>query len=458
MSRVCLPNGWMAVLVAVVFSHNAARASQPDPNAAVDRGRRAVRTTLSPLAVSTRAYEDAWKQWGLGERPADYELAFRSRYGLHEVPYENGALPTGLHEIPGPFGIGRAIAHDCLLCHAGSIAGQTLIGLGNASLDFQSLYEDLSAGDLVSWKLPFNLSNGRGIIEASAGTTFLLQFRDAELNMQPAIELHYRDDLYQDIPAWWHLKRKKTMFHTGSTDVRSVRANLTFLLAPVNSAGYIKKHEPVVADIKAYLLTIEPPKYPFPIDQSLAASGERVFGKHCAKCHGTYGPDGVYPNKVVPIELVGTDPTLVNWVAGLSEKDKDYYSKSWLFRETGADGEPYHGLNGGGYQAPPLDGVWATGPYFHNGSVPTVYHVLNSESRPAVYTRSFATGPDEYDQDRLGWKITVLDQAPSAGLPAFERRKICDATRPGRSNRGHTFGDALAEHERMAVIEYLKTL
>jgi len=55
-------------------------------------------------------------------------------------------------------------------------------------------------------------------------------------------------------------------------------------------------------------------------------------------------------------------------------------------------------------------------------------------------------------------KITVLQQSPDPKLPGYERRKIYDTTQPGRSNAGHTFGDDLTDPERMAIIEYLKTL
>jgi len=51
-----------------------------------------------------------------------------------------------------------------------------------------------------------------------------------------------------------------------------------------------------------------------------------------------------------------------------------------------------------------------------------------------------------------------LDQSPPANMPAHERRKIYDTRLPGRGNTGHLFGDKLTEEERMAVIEYLKTL
>ena len=111
-----------------------------------------------------------------------------------------------------------------------------------------------------------------------------------------------------------------------------------------------------------------------------------------------------------------------------------------------------------GYQAPPLDGVWATAPYFHNASVPTVYHVLNSKARPKLFTRSYRTGQEDYDPDKVGLKITLLEKGPESDLPGIEQRKRYDTTRPGRGNGGHTFGDDLTEAERLAVIEYLKTL
>src|SRR5262249_47815111 len=160
-------------------------------------------------------------------------------------------------------------------------------------------------------------------------------------------------------------------------------------------------------DISAYLATIEAPKFPFAIDHKLAERGRGLFVENCAKCHGTYGPDGSYPNKVVPLGIIGTDRTLAE---SLNQQVADYFNKSWFAREMGPDGQPFQFIDNKGYQSPPLDGVWATAPYFHNSSVPTVYHVLNSSARPKIHTRSYRTGPEDYDPVKLGWKITVLDK------------------------------------------------
>ena len=81
-----------------------------------------------------------------------------------------------------------------------------------------------------------------------------------------------------------------------------------------------------------------------------------------------------------------------------------------------------------------------------------------SKRRPKIFTRSYLTEKEDYDPEKLGWKITVLKGPADPEQPAIERRKVYDTTQPGRGNGGHTFGDDLTEAERMAVIEYLKTL
>lgn len=108
------------------------------------------------------------------------------------------------------------------------------------------------------------------------------------------------------------------------------------------------------------------------------------------------------------------------------------------------------------YKARPLDGVWATAPYLHNGSVPNLYLLLSPVSeRPA----DFYLGSRAFDPECVGFEYGEL-----AG--AFHLR----TAEPGNSNAGHEFrgpeggakghgvvGRGLASSERFALIEFLKT-
>jgi mono/diheme cytochrome c family protein len=452
MARVRFAVGAALVGAVVVSAVSAA-----DPSAA-ERGKAALLGRAFNLPVwSTQAYKNTWLHWDDAghEPPQAYDAAFREHYGLHPAPYANGRYPMGLREAKGL--LFKGIATDCLLCHGGSIAGQSYVGLGNASLDIQALFEDLAAADGRPPTLPFTFSNVRGTSEAGAMAAFLMGLREPNLRLRTTrLDLGLRDDLCEDVPAWWLLKKKKTMYYTGGGDARSVRSLMQFMLSPLTLPATFDREEPTFRDIQAYILTLQPPAYPFAIDRSLAEAGKELFVQTCSRCHGTYGEKWSYPNKIVPLDEIGTDP---NRYYGISAALGAHYNRSWFGRENpGWLADDYKARATTGYQAPPLDGVWATAPYLHNGSVPTVYQVLNSKVRPKRFTRSYRTDREAYDTSKLGWKVQVLEQPPDATLPASLRRRIYDTTLPGRSNTGHTFGDDLIESERMAVIEYLKTL
>jgi len=434
-----------AVLLVFAFASPLAAA---EPTAA-ERGKKALtETAFIPAFWKSTVVQNAWKAWpDVHERPANYAEAFRDRYGLHDAPYRDGTLPMGLRKAKRFFNDG--IGADCMLCHGGAIFGKSYIGLGNTTLDIQSLFEDFNEVDGLP-KPPFTFGNVRGTNEADGFGVYLLGFRNPDLTMSGKwVDLGLRDDTCADVPAWWLMKKKRTMYYTGATDARSVRSLMQFMMHPLNGPEAFTKHEPAFRDILEYLVSLEPPKYPFPIDESKAKQGEAVFKENCAKCHGSYGAKWTYPNKVIPLDEIGTDPARH---ATVSEKYGQAYSESWF----GKDGKRLRVTPG--YQAPPLDGIWATAPYLHNGSVPTLYGVLNSKSRPKLFTRSFKTGEADYDKVKVGWKIAEVKQPLPMDAAGYEQRKVYDTSKSGRSNAGHTFGDGLSEEQRMAVVEYLKTL
>ncbi|WZO98731.1 di-heme-cytochrome C peroxidase [Isosphaeraceae bacterium EP7] len=95
-----------------------------------------------------------------------------------------------------------------------------------------------------------------------------------------------------------------------------------------------------------------------------------------------------------------------------------------------------------GYKARPLNGIWATAPYLHNGSIPSLAELLKS---PADRVKSFHVGSQEYDPEMVGFK-------DDASQPVF------DTTADGNSNAGHDYGGKFSENERADLLEYLKAL
>jgi mono/diheme cytochrome c family protein len=455
-----------AAVVAILggpFVRPAEAGDRSPPSAAIDlaaaeRGRVAltVEGFLKP-EWSDKAYAGAARLWGQSapdpdKDPAGYAAAFRDHYGLHPAPYPNDGLPMGLRRGRGPRGTKTGIQLDCMLCHGGSIGGQSYVGLGNTQLDLKAVLFELTIAD--GKRPPFStfvLNSSRGTNNAGQIAAVLLSLRNTDLSVRSfplPLEVNFPE---MDTPAWWHLKRKRTMYYDGRTDARSVRTNMQFLLGE-KSLDELKALEPAFRDLQAFFKSLEPPRYPFAIDSAKAARGEAVFKRTCVRCHGTYGPDGEYPNKIVPLDVIGTDPARS---LGLSDRLVAHFNKTWFGAEHPVNTERI------GYQAPPLDGIWATAPYLHNGSVPSLHALLDSPSRPARFTRPPSTEFTHYDTEHVGWKFTEVsadELASTARRSALQAKFIVDTSRFGMSNRGHTFGDKLSEVDRVDLLEYLKRL
>lgn len=97
-----------------------------------------------------------------------------------------------------------------------------------------------------------------------------------------------------------------------------------------------------------------------------------------------------------------------------------------------------------GYAARPIGGVWATAPYLHNGSVPTLSDLLRP---PAERPKSFLTGGHEFDPNKVGF---AADGAAGATF-------LLDTTIDGNHNSGHSYGTTLTEEQRQDLLEYLKS-
>ncbi len=431
--------------------------STPSGSGAAERGRDALlQHSYLRAEWKIEAYRNAAKLWGTPapdseQDPAGYARAFAIHYGLHPAPYPNEGLPMGLRWSNKADGTKTGFQVDCMACHGGSIGGKSYVGLANTQIDYELLFTDLFRADGRRVPLvPFTISTARGTTNAGMMAVILLSLRNTDLSRR-RLPLPLCANLPElDAPAWWNLKHKKTMYYDGRTPAASVRANMQFLLGE-KTLDQFKALEPTFRDIQAYLLSLEPPKYPFAIDSARADRGKAVFEQTCARCHGTYGAERSYPSKIVPLDVIGTDPARS---LGVSDRSVVHYNATWF-------GEKYPvNPRRTGYQAPPLDGIWATAPYLHNGSIPTLHALLKSSTRATRFKRPPSTDFAHYDQERVGWKFHELTDQEAAAIKtsAHKAHFLYDTARYGLGNRGHTFGDKLNEDQRMDLIEYLKTL
>jgi cytochrome c peroxidase len=253
--------------------------------------------------------------------------------------------------------------------------------------------------------------------------------------------------------------------------------------------------------IENQLWRLAPPKWPEDvlgkIDREKALQGKALFAANCTECHNSYPYTWTEPNKygkrflevgLVPQKYVGTDPAQF-------ETTQPYAITGQL---SGFLPPPYRGeevvptpefrrvlalesvrkavallrfseadlldLNGyrelppapppvNVYKAAPRDGVWATPPFLHNGSVPNLYEMLIPASQR---TKKFYVGR-EFDPVKVG-----IDTSGKSGT------FLMDTSLPGNSNAGHSFEDGprgngivgplLTDEQRWAIVEYLKSI
>jgi hypothetical protein len=246
---------------------------------------------------------------------------------------------------------------------------------------------------------------------------------------------------------------------------------------------------------------LQSPKWPEDIlpriDRTLAATGEGLYKENCQHCHlppvGTPefwaspqwkslrdGGQKYLDLPMIELKRIGTDPEQANGLMNrritlpanldlgaefgpalgtLVERSVNRWYDDQQPSIAEAERDEINGRRPNGIQAVPkyrlrpLNGIWATPPYLHNGSVPTVYALLSPvQERP----RTFYLGNREYDPVNLGY---VTDTLPHGFL--------IDTSLAGNRNTGHEFNDnrtkdgvigrSLKPEERRAIIEFLKT-
>lgn len=407
------------------------------------------------------------------------ESIARDRVGLVLWP-ENEI--TRVYGVSPNFTSGEPLGFtsNCVLCHLAEIDGTVYLGAGNKLFDEKALVDALtrltsrtgrsiiplgSSDHAMAAKVNSvlkrrrhpktdPLTRGRSTAYVGAHTEFHIRSHGGKL---PGRDEVGRGDA--KIPPLWHFSAKAPFdrwyvdgsFHGEIPLLASCMElfkdrpyeDLETLVVPAIEHGF----RDVVARIR-------PPEYPYEIDRQLAARGRELFYSQeigCVECHGRYDGNGNvdWPGKHVD---VGTDPERLDVVS------PEFVA---AFRGTPlADAGEL--VRSEGYAATPLTGVWANYPYLHNGSVPTLHHLLGPESeRPRIFDVMAARS---FDRARVG---QVLYRNPDNARLSEEElldrfgndRNWFNASRRGYGNRGHDVWPRIkTDANRRALIEYLKTL
>ncbi len=214
--------------------------------------------------------------------------------------------------------------------------------------------------------------------------------------------------------------------------------------------------------------------YPFEVDIALAKKGQALFAENCAACH--------QPNNGKVYRDIGTDMGRAK-VAGLFvtlgaiSGFNDVCGADTVVQMYGKDAKPcshYKGVSlegkktlamtppklHDGYNALPLVGLWAQAPYLHNGSVPTLYHLLVPNERPAIFVKSRL----DYDKKLVGFAWNTNETTANKEGYIFDTRLSTAMSNKGHDKDiqqdGKTFKLNWSNDKAgaLAIIEYLKTL
>lgn len=472
---------------------------------------RALMQGFSTLFSQIHSFDDAMIWLGLHRYPSD------SGSPNSDIPLPDGMSPgefMGLSKINTPHGLGMTIS--CAGCHVGQLFGRPVIGLTNrfprANVFFRrgkqlteivpSPFFALAIGAkegerLIYQRTRHNLRSvqskrpeilGLDTSLAHVALSLARRKRDEDASKDYFKSYNPDEEILETLPAdskpavWWNAKYKNRWLSDGS--VISGNPIVTNLLWNEIGRGtdlkelrqWLSENAKAIAELTTAVFSSEAPHITdfFPaerIDLAQAKVGQVVFQRACAKCHGQYEKawDLEHANELdlasklrttkvtyraqTPVINVGTDSTRWKGMESLLRLNDLAISKD-------------NGVKlviGEGYVPPPLEGIWARWPYFHNNSAPSLCSVLSNEAdRPVTYWSGEALDRElDFDFDCNGYPTG--DATPSGWSES--REHLYDSRRPGLSNRGHDIGilsrngeDLLSPAEKKALIVFLQTL
>ena len=432
-------------------------------------------------------------------RPADHQ----------NIEYAGAGVMTNAH--------GEGLTFSCFACHSANLFGTTVMGLTNKKPRSNKFF--FMARQVVP-KIPnaiFKASSGAtdgevamftrtkknlvsidsvmpqvyGLDTSLPHTALSLARRndDAYATKNPILERFPRENELKTFVAdskpmpWWNLKYKTRWLADGSI----VSGNPIFTNFLWNEIGrgtdlkelekWMQDNSKTIEEVTAAAFATEAPRYTdfFPassIDIERAKRGEALFNQTCLKCHGEYQKAWSLDNahelsevellattKVIyhdktPVKDVGTDPNRHEAMKFFADSLNNLAISKWMKTKV----EPQVG-----YVPPPLVGIWARYPYFHNNSVPSLCAVLTKEEgRP----KTFVMGPavnkaTDFDQECVGYPV-------GSKIPASWQKDVestIDTSKPGLRNIGHTKmlideqgREKFTVDQKKDLIHFLKTL
>lgn len=318
----------------------------------------------------------------------------------------------------------------------------------------------------INRALPF-LNGGPGTTNGLAALNIRLNLASADQSMDvPAyvsipqlVDVGFRSSLLCDgvyYPPGRSQFERIDSTDTSATHNEALARMVAFFTTPTQGGDpeSAVRAMPAVIESFQFLGAYESPSFPGTVDSALAAQGRAVYKRYCAACHGDYSQDAQhpeltsFPNVAVPLDQIKTDPMRSELI---SQKLLDAINKSAVANYVAA-------RRTDAYVAPSLTGIWSTAPYLHNGSVPTLWHLMHPKQRPL----RFAVGGHRLNYDKMG----IDGSLQSDGVYRFpenyepmSRSTVFDSALPGKSNSGHENPFAeMTENDKTAVLEFLKLL
>tara|TARA_R110000868_G_scaffold132381_5_gene343309 strand:+ start:10020 stop:11615 length:1596 start_codon:yes stop_codon:yes gene_type:complete len=425
-------------------------------------------------------------------------------------------LPMGLTRntinLLGPFMQVEGMNISCAACHAGRVYDHqgapeenAILGIPNTNINFEgylrAIYDGLSLylkdteksqnlllqlfpktklsekiammvmyrimdkrlSDLeenIKGPLPFS-SGSPGVTNGVASLKFVLELLDTKkvypeygFTSIPSIgDRFFRTALLYDgayVPQGRRPFESRTEWSTDDEEVlSSIVATFTMPTMGQTPENVIKRLDDVVKVNTTIIKNFNNPKYPGTINRLQSEKGFKIYSAKCASCHGSYEMQEnspvltSFPNTFSPQADMNSDPH--RWQAMSSElinKVNSLPSRAFLKAQRNE-----------GYVAPLLTSLWITAPYLHNGSVPTLWHLLHPDKRPD----QFLVGGHHIDLDKVG--IALKGGQYPEGVKPLSTPELYDTRLPGRSNRGHEKEfEILGKDEKLSLIEFLKLL